>query len=98
MFLLLDLAAQAERLVRCWSQSVQIEAMRVNAPVFDSGTANLIVSVSDSPGGIVSGISLVVTHEQSLVPPMSRTGFAVQFLIVIVCSTRSPGLALPKFT
>ena len=85
-------------MVRCWSQSVQIEAMRVNAPAFDSGTANLIVSVKDSPDGIVSGISLVVTHEQSLVPPMSRTGFAVQFLIVMVCSRRSPGLALPKFT
>ena len=73
-------------MVRCWSQSVQIEAMRVNAPAFDSGTANLIVSVSDSPDGIVRGISLVVMHEQSLVPPMSRTGFAVQFLMVMVRS------------
>src|SRR5262249_3794790 len=58
----------------CCGQSVNNSMRRVIWPGVPAGTFRSTRSVALSPGGMDSGMSCVVIHEQSDVPPINRTG------------------------
>src|SRR5690348_12741855 len=76
-------------IVGCAGLSVSKVTKRLRRPRSDFGTRRTTVTCAVPPGSMLIGRSRVVTHTQSEVPPISRTGSVVQLRIATTAVNRS---------